>query len=211
MLNNHESPAIVANEQGFSITEVLVACSLSGILIAAVASQAAQSHIDLSSLQHATSIEDDMRALQNTISHHVSKAGYFYTPDELSPIAALTNTPLRPKNILITHRSSEPKNSCITFSYDKNNDGVTSSVHGELQGYRLNNKAIEYRVGGKSCEQGGWFDLTDTKTVTATLFKITLISQSSWGSSYEIEIELQSKITPTVKSYKRFVVEVWND
>ena len=47
---------------GFSITELMVACALSGLLIAAVSTYAAQSHIDLASLQHATSIEEDMRA-----------------------------------------------------------------------------------------------------------------------------------------------------
>ncbi|WP_394221102.1 potassium:proton antiporter [Alteromonas gracilis] len=193
------------------MTELLVACSLAGILIAAVASEAARSHVALSSLQHATSTEDDMRALQDTISQHLKKAGYVYSSDLFTPFLTASGTSPRPKNVVIAERSSEALNSCVTFSYDKNSDGVASMEQGELLGFRLNQNAIEYRVAGKTCEQGGWFDLTDPKTVKATKFSIKLASHSSWGSAYELEIRLQSKVDPEVKSYKRFVVEVEND
>ena len=96
------------------------------------------------------------------------------------------------------------------FSYDKNSDGVVSLSQGEWFGYRLNKKAIEYRVAGSTCDQSGWFDLTDTQTTVATKFSVNLKHASSWGSTYEIEIALRSKVDPTVTSSRKFIVEATN-
>ncbi len=196
---------------GFSITELMVACALSGLLVSIVASYSARSHISLSSLQHATSVEEDMRALKSTISQHLSRAGFVQTPNVLSSFLALSSGNIGVVNVTLGQHSTESPNSCITFSYDKNKNGVISQPQGELFGYRLHNKAIEYRVNGKTCEQGGWFDLTDTDTVLATLFSVNRIQQSSWGAAYEIQITLQSAIDTNIQSHESFIVEVSNE
>ena len=107
-----------------------MACGLASIVISAVATQAARSHIAHSSIQHATSVEDDIRALQSTITRHLSKAGFVYSPNTLSPFGATTieNTVFE---VTTGHRANEPENSCVTFSYDKNKDGVVSQAQGE--------------------------------------------------------------------------------
>lgn len=194
---------------GYSLTELLVACGLASIVISAVATQAARSHIAHSSIQHATSVEDDIRALQSTITRHLSKAGFVYSPNTLSPFGATTieNTVFE---VTTGHRANEPENSCVTFSYDKNKDGVVSQAQGEFFGYRLHDNAIEYRVAGHSCIQSGWYDLTDTQTTVATKFTVNRRHSSSWGSAYQIEIELHSKVDPTVKSARTFIVEAVN-
>ena len=196
---------------GFSITELMVACALSGLLIAAVSTYAAQSHNDLASLQHATSIEEDMRAVQSTISRHLSRAGFIQDTNVLTPFISLQNNNNGLSNVAISQRVGEPPNSCITFSYDKSGDGLISVSQGEFFGYRLHDKAIEYRVGGKTCLQGGWFDLTDPQTVKVTQFSANLLHQSSWGAAYEIVIALKSAINPVVESEEKFVIEVAND
>ncbi|MEE3131802.1 MAG: potassium:proton antiporter, partial [Pseudomonadota bacterium] len=99
---------------GYSLTELLVACGLASIVISAVATQAARSHIAHSSIQHATSVEDDIRALQSTITQHLSKAGFVYSSNPLSPFGATTieNTVFE---VTTGHRANEPENSCVTF------------------------------------------------------------------------------------------------
>tara|TARA_A200000113_G_scaffold134482_1_gene120968 strand:- start:596 stop:1243 length:648 start_codon:yes stop_codon:yes gene_type:complete len=196
---------------GFSITELMIACALSGLLISIVASYAAQSHSALSSLQHATSVEEDMRALKSTISQHLGRAGFIEETNILSPFIALSSGHSPASNVTLGERPTESLNSCITFSYDKNEDGVISEFQGELFGYRLNNEAVEYRVNGNTCEQGGWFDLTDPETLSVTQFSANRIHQSSWGSAYEIKITLQSIMDTDVQSHESFIVEVPND
>ncbi|WP_334049463.1 potassium:proton antiporter [Alteromonas gracilis] len=209
--NAHMHNSVHHRATGFSITELLVACALSGLLISIVASYAAQSHVALSSLQHATSLKEDMRALKSTISQHLGRAGFIEEANILSPFIALSSGHAPASNVALSERSTEPSNSCITFSYDKNKDGAISQSQGEVFGYRLNNKAIEYRVNGNTCEQGGWFDLTDPETLSVTQFSANRIHQSSWGSAYEIKISLQSIIDTEVQSHESFIVEVPND
>lgn len=196
---------------GYSITELMVACTLSGILIAALTTYSVQSHVSLSSLQHATAIEEDARALQDTISRHLSRAGFIENSSTLTPYLTLASTSYSLQNVTLGHRAGETPNSCITFSYDKNRSGVISAAQDELFGYRLHDKSIEYRVGGKTCAQGGWFDLTDPNTVEVTQFAVNALHKNSWGAAYEINISLQSLINPNVVTNKTFVVETVNE
>lgn len=196
---------------GYSIAELMVACALSGLLITAITTYSVQSHVSLSSLQHTTSIEEDVRALQDTITRHLSRAGFVENSSMLNPFLALANTNHTAANVALGHRTGETPNSCITFSYDKDRSGAISTAQDEMFGYRLHNKSIEYRVGGKTCAQGGWFDLTDPKTVEVTQFSVSILHKSSWGSAYEIKVSLKSVINPSFITSKTFVVEVVND
>ncbi len=196
---------------GYSITELMVACTLSGILIAAITTYNVQSYVSLSSLQHATAIEEDARALQDTISRHLSRAGFIENNSTLTPFLTLASAPQTVANVTLGHQTGETANSCITFSYDKNRSGVISTAQDEMFGYRLHDKAIEYRVGGKTCTQGGWFDLTDPNTVEVTQFAVSVLHKGSWGAAYEINISIQSLINPSVVTNKTFVVEATNE
>lgn len=196
---------------GHSITEVMVACALSGILITAITTYSVKSHVSLSSLQHAIAIEEDARALQDTISRHLSRAGFVENNSTLAPFLALASNSHSPPHVTLDHRAGETPNSCITFSYDKNRSGAISAAQDEMFGYRLHDKSIEYRVGGKTCEQGGWFDLTDPKTIKVTQFSANILHKSSWGAAYEINFSLKSVIDPSFVTSKTFVVEVVNE
>lgn len=196
---------------GYSITELMVACTLSGILIAAITTYSVQSHVSLSSLQHATAIEEDARALQDTISLHLSRAGFIENSSTLTPFSTLANAPHTVANVALGHRAGETANSCITFSYDKNRNGTIATAQDEMFGYRLHDKSIEYRVGGKTCTQGGWFDLTDPNTVEVTQFTVSVLHKGSWGAAYEINLSIQSLVNPNVVTNKTFVVEAVNE
>jgi prepilin peptidase dependent protein B len=196
---------------GYSITEIMVACALSGILVTAITSYSVLSHVSLSSLKHAIAIEEDARALKDTISRHLSRAGFVENNGTLAPFLTLASNGASLSNVTLGHRAGETPNSCITFSYDKNRSGAISAAQDEMFGYRLHDKSIEYRVGGKTCEQGGWFDLTDPKTIEVTQFAANVLHKSSWGAAYEINFSLQSVIDPSFVTSKTFVVEVVNE
>ncbi len=59
--------------------------------------------------------------------------------------------------------TDEPANSCITYAYDEDGNGVISDDN--AMGYRLHDGAIEVRKDSISCTDGGWVDITDTKFV----------------------------------------------
>ena len=201
----------INKSRGHSITEVMVACALSSIIITAITTYSVQSNVSLSSLQHATSIEEDARALQDTISRHLSRAGFIENNTLLTPFLTLASTSRSLPNVTLDHRAGEAPNSCITFSYDKNRSGAISAAQDEMFGYRLHDKSIEYRVGGKTCAQGGWFDLTDPKTIEVTQFAANVLHKTSWGAAYEINISIQSLMNPNIAANKTFVVEVVNE
>lgn len=205
------SSSNTSKNSGYSITELMVACALSGLLITAITTYSIQSHVSLSALQHATSVEEDARALQDIISRHLSRAGFIENSSTLTPFLTLANANHTVANVILAHRAGEPPNSCITFSYDKNRDGAISLAQGEMFGYRLHDKSIEYRVGGKTCAQGGWFDLTDPNTIEVKQFSMARLHTSSWGSAYEITLSLQSVINPSVITSRTFVVEAVNE
>lgn len=65
--------------------------------------------------------------------------------------------------------SGEPANSCITFRYDVNSNGVLDTQYPNEQfGYRLQNKTVEVRKAGADCRAKGWEDITDRDVVTVT-------------------------------------------
>lgn len=59
--------------------------------------------------------------------------------------------------------TGEPANSCITYAYDEDGNGVINDNN--AMGYRLHDGAIEVRKKSFSCTTGGWVDITDTKFV----------------------------------------------
>jgi prepilin peptidase dependent protein B len=64
---------------------------------------------------------------------------------------------------------SEPANTCVTFRYDVNSNGVLDTQFPNEQfGYRLQNKTVEVRKAGASCHSKGWEDISDRDLVIVT-------------------------------------------
>lgn len=191
-------------EKGFSLTELMVS-SFIGILVIMAASRfSASLHHTLLNTQLTAALEDELRSLQQHITQQIGRADYTSNPAGLVKNPYLT-TKMAPSTLKISQFGSENANSCITFSYDKKDRG-----HNELLGYRLHNNAIEYRVAGRRCNQGGWHDITDAKTTSITNFSLTLSSSASWGKTIRVSIEAQSTINKGIFSNRQFVIGVPN-
>lgn len=73
------------------------------------------------------------------------------------------------QHLLFGAYSGEPANSCVTFRYDANSNGVLDTQYpNELFGYRLQNKTVEVRKAGAGCQTKGWEDITDNDVVVVT-------------------------------------------
>lgn len=195
-------------EKGFSLTELMIS-SVIGILVIITATRfSASLHHTLLDTRLANALEDELRSLQELITQQVSRADYLAYP----PLATMPNlmTPAVSSTLQISHFGSEQANSCITFSYDKDNSGSYEHEQNELLGYRLRNKAIEYRVAGKACNKGGWHDLTDARTTSITRFQLALISNTSWGKTILVSIDAHSAINQDIVSQRQFIIGIPN-
>ncbi|WP_420933356.1 prepilin-type N-terminal cleavage/methylation domain-containing protein [Alteromonas sp. A081] len=192
--------------RGFSLVELLVATGIASTLLVLASRHTAFFYSALLKIQQTVSIEAELQALQHVITAHLEQAGYI----EQSIAWQLAVPPASLPSINISHFSNEASDSCFTFSYDKNSDGTISLTPNEFFGFRLRDKAIEYRVAKRSCSQSHWQDLTDTKDVRIDEFSITRLNVSGWGVTYEIYIKASSSLFSGVETSTTFVVEVAN-
>lgn len=104
----------------------------------------------------------DLHALSHVMTNDIARAGYWaWTPATGAAISA--NPFMTPTHTIQIDRASntEIDNSCITYSYDLNQDGEVGGTMIEQFGFRLHNQAIEMRTGGTgfSCQSGIWQDI----------------------------------------------------
>lgn len=192
--------------KGFSLVELLVATGIASTLLVLASRHTAFFYSTLLKVQHTVAIEAELKALQHVITAHLEQAGYMEQP--IATQLAITHASL--PSINVSHFSTEASNSCFTFFYDKNSDSTITLTPNEFFGFRLRDKAIEYRVGKRSCSQTHWQDLTDTKDISVSEFSITRLNISGWGATYEIYIKASSRIFSGVEASTTFVVEVPN-
>jgi prepilin peptidase dependent protein B len=192
--------------KGFSLVELLVATGIASTLLVLASRHTAFFYSALLKVQHTVAIEAEIQSLQHVITAHLEQAGYIEQPIATQLAVSHASLP----SIDVSRFSSEAPNSCFTFSYDKNSDGTITLTPNEFFGFRLRNKAIEYRVGKRSCSQTHWQDLTDTKDVSVSEFSITRLHVSGWGVAYEIYIKAFSSVFSGVEASTTFIVEVAN-
>ncbi|WP_157812694.1 potassium:proton antiporter [Alteromonas sp. MB-3u-76] len=186
--------------------ELLIAISIAGILMVFATQHTAYFYSNLLKVQFAIAIEEELDALEHVISTHLEKAGYLQQTKVVQ--LALPSTSLA--SVAISQFGKEAANSCITFSYDQNSDGKVSTSPNEFFGFRLRDKAIEYRVAKRTCKQAYWQDATDSKDIQIDDFSVAASAFTSWGASYTVTIKASSRIMSSVKATKVFIVEVAN-
>jgi type II secretory pathway component PulJ len=113
-------------------------------------------------------LNQDLRAITTVMANDIRRAGYrAWSPD--SGIDITVNPFMTAPNAIAIDRSdaSESLASCLTYSYDLNQDGLPGGDVNEYFGFRLHAGAIEMRIGGMpfNCHAGTWQDITQAGTV----------------------------------------------
>lgn len=192
--------------KGFSLVELLVATCIASSLMVFASRHTAFFYSALLKVQHTVAIEAEFQALRHVITAHLERAGYIQQPISTQLAASSVNLP----TVDIASFGTEALNSCFTFSYDQNSDGIITLTPTELFGFRLRDHAIEYSVANRSCSQTHWQDLTNTKDVRISEFSITPLKVSGWGVTYEIVVKGSSSVFFGIEASTTFVVEVAN-
>jgi prepilin peptidase dependent protein B len=194
------------NLRGFSLVELLVAIGIASTLLVIASRYTAFFYSELVKINQSVAIEAEFQALQHVITAHLEQAGYVQKPIPTQLAVSYANLP----TVDISSFGTEAPNSCFTFSYDQNSDGVITLSPTELFGFRLRDHAIEYSVANRNCSQTFWQDLTDTKDVLVSEFSITPLNVSTWGVTYEIFVKGSSSVLSGIGASTKFVVEVAN-
>lgn len=179
------------NSAGFSLPEMMIATTISLIVLAGVIGVFGSTVKGNSDALKSARLNQELRAIMDVIVRDVRRAGYTANAPCTISAAVLNNATVTGTCggtagqanpfAQITVTSLGANADCITYSYDReptpNGDGAQNTSGGagdERYGFRLDDGAAEIRQGGATCDAGGWQDLSDPASVTITRLTFSL-------------------------------------
>jgi prepilin peptidase dependent protein B len=173
---------------GFSLTEMMVALVINLLLFSALITLFASNLTHYQKTLDSNRLTQQLQSALTLMSNDIRRAGYWGNASSNIGSSPNANPFMTSGTDIATYLS----NTCILFSYDKNDNGslpaISTSYDDERYGYRLNNQTIQTRPYGASfnCNASAteWETITDTN-IQITSLTFTLITQTvpSGGSS----------------------------
>lgn len=174
-------------QHGFAVLEQLLGVALiASITTACIHFFSHYTRIQFQQIQHAQALTE-LNQISTIITNTLSGAhGY------KKPIAVDSSTAY----LAVGQYKNEAIASCVVFAFDGNRDGHISRLSPvEHYGFRLNKKAIEYRLDAKTCDQGHWQDLTHTGTLLVDKLEFHV---SLDASVIDVNIQAHTKTTTPI-------------
>ncbi|MFT6895686.1 MAG: prepilin peptidase dependent protein B [Paraglaciecola sp.] len=166
-------------QAGSSLVEMMIAMVLGLSSLSALCSFVGYGVGMNARLLTSSRLNEEVKVISALMSTDIARAGF----DGLtSQRVSDPGESVRPfvDSVALSAYPGESPNSCITFAYDRNHNGLLDTLNGnENYGYRLHDHAIEMRVDGATCDSGGWHDLTDSQVVRITSLQFTLHKQQA--------------------------------
>jgi len=163
---------------GVTLIEMLIALAISSIILVGVVSfYAFATHNSKKSLE-IMRLDQELYLVMDVMEKDLRRAGYWSNAQTDIGTGNITNPFMQAETDI------QINNSCILFSYDKNNDGALPDLgdaNDERYGFRLSNNIIQYRVssGNFSCDNDtGWVDLTDPNVINVSNLSFTQSTDS---------------------------------
>jgi|GEM_PF-6508135 len=164
---------------GFSLIEFMIAMTISLVAIGMITSiYLSGLMIDGKNIKLAR-LRQEVSSLTLLMISDIKRAGYindahFNTIGTISGCASpAICSPIDFRTIITDAKDSdEPTDSCITYAYDEDSSGGINNSN--AMGYRLHNGAIEVRVAQRTCNSGGWTDITDSQFVHISELKFLI-------------------------------------
>ena len=199
-----------ARQTGFSLVELMVAMSLSLVLFGGLLNAYVATVKSSGELMTGAHLDNELHKLLDMMARDLRRAGTHGDP--VSLITGATNpfgmdTP--------GAYSGEAANSCLTFSYDWDSDGVLDTASpDERYGFRLKDSVVQARTGGLDCATDSWDDVTDGNTYNITGLQFTPTTSAADNMNVrEINITLSAELVsdPAIVRSISKVVRVRND
>lgn len=185
---------------GISLVEMLIALALGASAITGLAMLVGNAIGLNAKMMQSSRLREELGNSFSLIAHDLQRAGYSGAAiDNLSSSAFQLSEPLT-----IGQYGSESPNSCITFTYDINANGVLDTQSPNEQfGYRLRDYSIEIRKNGASCTASGWEDLTDSEIVTVSHLSFTpTITQFNTVTETSVAVDLSGEFITSQDAQK---------
>ena len=186
----------IHRQRGASLVELMIAMALGLTALAAMTSLVGSGIGMNARLLASSRLNEEVNAIGQLLTRDIKRAGY--NADTIAMVTDPTASPsLFANSLVVSEFPGEAANSCLIFAYDRNSNGVIDTVGtNENFGFRLNDGAVEIRIGGATCEVGGWQNLSDTSVVNITDLTFTL-NQTTANSviSTQVDIFLQGELT----------------
>ncbi len=195
-------------QQGFNLIELMITMAVSTALSAGIISLVSQLLTSQRYISADLELENELNLIGQILIREVRRAGY--NKDAVQLFLAAQTSPFSPA-LSLHHAENLNVYDCILFSYDRNQNGkLDIETADERFGFRLHDKAIEIRRSGASCEQGGWHDLTDPRTVTITSFALKQHNSINGLPFLHISISAHHTRFPHLNRDKNHFVKIEN-
>lgn len=164
----------VRQQVGSSLVEMMIAMVLGLSSLSALCSFVGYGVGVNARLLTSSRLNEEVKVISALISTDISRAGFDgLTSQRVTDPGGSERHFV--DSVALSAYPGESPDSCITFAYDRNHNGLLDTQNGnENYGYRLHDHAIEMRVNGAACGAGGWHDLTDSQVVRITNLQFTL-------------------------------------
>lgn len=160
-------------QQGFSLTEVLIAMAISSVLLMSAARflPGLQRAILLQTQQQER--EEEVWLRMAGIGKHLQRAGYCAGECQGEALKIAQG------------------GECIIVQWDENSNGrweTTPPTAAEQTGFRLNDGALETLRGATQCSGKGWERVTDPARLTVVHFKVQRIMRAGFAPELSIAL-----------------------
>lgn len=141
---------------GFSLTEMLIAMAICGVLMLGAVRLLPQLHGQNLQLLAQLRLEEELQQMMMTLEKAVRRAGYCNGQCSGDGLQIAAN------------------GQCLLIKWDENSNGrweESTHADSEFYGYRWRNDSIEMQRGVTSCDSSGWERLNDPRFVTVSQFQ----------------------------------------
>jgi len=159
-------------QQGFSLTEVLIAMAISSVLLMSAARFLPALQRSIMVLTKQQELQEELWLRINGIGKHLQRAGYCAGKCEGEALKIGL------------------RGECVIVQWDENSNGrweTLPSAGAEQTGFRLNGDALETLRGAKQCEGKGW-----ERMIRVQRFQVQRISRA--GFAPELSLTLAASV-----------------
>ncbi|MEO5378140.1 MAG: prepilin-type N-terminal cleavage/methylation domain-containing protein [Magnetococcus sp. DMHC-6] len=166
----------ISPRAGYSLVEVLVAMTIGFVLFAWMSDYMMRALADHTLTLQRNHLNQELLAIFGVMDRDVRRAGFWENAKsslKKGPVNPFHSAPYR---LTTNNKIGEAANSCLTYSYDLNRNGVldtgTTGTGDERFGFRLNRGVVEMRMGGSGtfdCNSGSWSGLNSSTVIMDSL------------------------------------------
>ena len=183
------------NQKGATLIEMMIAMTLGLASLATVASIVGYGIGVNGKLLASSRLNEEINDIGSLLTRDIKRAGYSADTTAMVTDPVASPSPFA-NSVVVSAHPDEDANSCIIYAYDRNENGVLDTVGtNENFGFRLRDNAVEIRIGGAACVDGGWQNLTDTDMVSITALNFNL-NQTTFNGvvSTQVNIFIQGEL-----------------